>query len=62
MEVRHIPFSIEKGKSNCDYQEAIIEFDSNGSILSFSFQDEQILFESLEVGSRTSEAKRQLII
>lgn len=62
MEVRHIPFSLEKGKSNRDYQEAIIEFDLNGAILSFAFQNEQTLFESLEAGSKTAEAKRQLII
>ncbi len=62
MEVRHIPFVLENGKSNRDYQEAIIEFDLNGSILSFAFQNEQTLFESLEAGSRTAEARRQLII
>ncbi len=62
MEVRHIPFALEKGKSNRDYQEAIIEFDTNGTILSFSFQDEQTLFEDLLSGSKIAEAKRQLII
>lgn len=62
MEVQHIPFLLEKGKSNRDYQEAIIEFDLNGVILSFAFQNEQTLFESLESGSKTAETKRQLII
>lgn len=62
MEVRHIPFALEKGKSNRDYQEAIIEFDLNGSILSFTFQDEQTLFEDLLSGSNIAEAKRQFII
>lgn len=62
MEVQHIPFALEKGKSNRDYQEAVIEFDLNGVIISFAFQNEQTLFESLEFGSKTAEAKRQLII
>lgn len=62
MEVQHIPFVLEEGKSNRDYQEAIIEFDLNGVIISFAFQNEQTLFESLESGSKTAETKRQLII
>lgn len=62
MEVRHIPFKLEEGRSNRDYQEAIIEFDLNGVIQSFSFQDEQTLFESLESGNKTADVKNQLII
>ncbi len=62
MEVQHIPFALEEGTSNRDYQEAVIEFDLKGGILSFAFQNQQTLFESLEAGSKTAEIKRQLII
>lgn len=62
MEVQHIPFALEEGKSKRNYQEAIIEFDLNGVIISFAFQNEQTLFESLVSGTKTAETKRQLII